>query len=175
MVPQEELNEYRDLCAKRKKKNAYLRSWRNDPAHPERVARDRVRCRAVKKKLGKKHLAASKRYWLQALGPEAQRIQSMIYNARKRARNAGVACTLTIGDITIPTHCPVLGTPLNGRFVGDRRHHDDSPSLDRIDCKGGYTPGNVVVISWRANALKRDASLEEMEKIVAFYRPLLKK
>ena len=175
MVPQEEISEYRDLCARRKKRNAYLRSWLNDPAHPERVAHDRVRCRAVKKKLGKEHLATSKRYWLQDMGPGAQRIQDMIYNARKRAKDAGVPCTLKVGDITIPTHCPVLGTPLSGRFVGDRKNHNDSPSLDRIDCKGGYTPENVIVVSWRANRLKSDATLEEMEKLVAFYRPLLKK
>jgi hypothetical protein len=37
-----------------------------------------------------------------------------------------------------------------------------SPSLDRIDPSRGYIPGNVQVISNRANLLKRDGTLREI-------------
>lgn len=37
-----------------------------------------------------------------------------------------------------------------------------SPSLDRIDNRMGYVPGNVWVISWKANRMKSDASMEEL-------------
>ncbi len=32
--------------------------------------------------------------------------------------------------------------------------------------------GNIIVVSHRANAIKRDATLEELRRIVAFYEPL---
>ena len=41
----------------------------------------------------------------------------------------------------------------------------NSPSIDRIDPEGGYVPGNVVVISWRANQLKLDGNAHELRLI----------
>lgn len=76
----------------------------------------------------------------------------------------------------MPTHCPVFGTPIgvavkHFREGGDRGGgQSDSASLDRIDNTKGYVPGNIAVISWRANGLKSDASLEELEKLVAWLR-----
>lgn len=34
----------------------------------------------------------------------------------------------------------------------------------------GYVPGNVAVISWRANNLKRDASADELLRIAAWMK-----
>lgn len=56
-----------------------------------------------------------------------------------------------------------------------RRHNGtgpapDSPSLDRVIPELGYVPGNVIVISWRANNLKRDATIEELEAVIAYMR-----
>ena len=45
-----------------------------------------------------------------------------------------------------------------------------TPTIDRIDNNKGYIPGNVAVISWRANALKKDASTEEVEKLLVWMR-----
>jgi predicted RND superfamily exporter protein len=49
---------------------------------------------------------------------------------------------------------------------------DDSISFDRIDSTKGYSVDNLIVISYRANKLKSDATLEEMRKIVNFYEKL---
>ncbi len=90
-----------------------------------------------------------------------------LYNAAmQRARKAGLEFTITKEDIVIPDVCPVLGIPIipgKGR-VGDGLVGalDTSPSVDRIDNSKGYIPGNIMVISWRANYLKNNASLDEL-------------
>ena len=94
----------------------------------------------------------------------------MLQNARTRARKAGVPFTIITDDIVIPTHCPILGIPLfqkTGKGGGD-----NSPSLDRVKPEQGYVPGNVLVISNRANRLKSDASIRELRDIASFYATL---
>lgn len=87
----------------------------------------------------------------------------LLNRARRRARRKGIPFEITTRDIRIPNYCPVLGIPLE---VGAESGHDSSPSLDRIDPDLGYVPGNVQVISNRANTLKSNASSEEMAAIV---------
>lgn len=93
----------------------------------------------------------------------------MLEAARSRARRLGLPCTIAASDIDIPGTCPVLGISMR-RNKGGVTRKDNSPSLDRIIPALGYVPGNVRVISWRANNLKRDATLEELELIVADMR-----
>jgi len=45
---------------------------------------------------------------------------------------------------------------------------ENSPSLDRIDSKKGYVPGNVMIMSWRANRIKNDGTAAEHKKIAEF-------
>ena len=73
-------------------------------------------------------------------------------------------------DIVIPDRCPLLDIPIeqNPRVKRTR----NSPSLDRLDSRRGYEKDNIVVVSWRANDLKGDASLEEMETLVRSWRGL---
>lgn len=66
-------------------------------------------------------------------------------------------------DIVIPVKCPLLNVPI---FSGHRASHAQSPSLDRVIPSLGYVKGNVWVISYRANAIKQDATLEELELLV---------
>ena len=42
----------------------------------------------------------------------------------------------------------------------------DSPTIDKLIPSLGYTKGNVWVISRRANMIKSDATLEELELLV---------
>ncbi|MCA3718382.1 MAG: hypothetical protein IM674_09025 [Brevundimonas sp.] len=49
-------------------------------------------------------------------------------------------------------------------MIGSTRS-DASPSLDRIDPHKGYVPSNVRVISDRANRLKGDRSLSEIQAL----------
>lgn len=86
-------------------------------------------------------------------------------NARNRAKETGREFSIEKSDIVIPEICPVLGIPISKQVEG---FQPNSPSLDRIDSSRGYVPGNIAIISWRANCLKRDGTLDEFRKIVAY-------
>lgn len=87
----------------------------------------------------------------------------LLGSARWKSKKHGIPFNLDLEDIVIPEFCPLLEIRL---VRGSGKVHNQSPSLDRIDPNGGYVKGNVQVISWRANTLKRDASLEEMKLLV---------
>lgn len=101
----------------------------------------------------------------------------MLRRARRRAEEKGYPFSITEEDVIVPETCPVFGTPLKaarGEFHKNRfGGKANSPSIDKIIPSLGYVPGNVRVISWRANRLKNDASLEELEALVRWLRSLL--
>jgi hypothetical protein len=96
-----------------------------------------------------------------------------VYNRLKaRAKAKGIPFTLTmtdLNDLTIPITCPILNIPLR---VERGQQTDNSISIDRIDSSKGYTIDNIVIISWKANRLKSNATLTEMKQIVKFYEHL---
>jgi hypothetical protein len=87
-----------------------------------------------------------------------------------RARRLNLTFTIKLEDVVIPDVCPVFGFPL---VVGSGYRTSQSPTIDRIDSTKGYTPNNIAVISWRANDLKRDASLVELLKLRDWMRQRL--
>jgi hypothetical protein len=89
--------------------------------------------------------------------------KKMLKAARLRAKAYGRECTIALTDIVIPKTCPLLGIPI---YVGLKQVKNNSPTLDRKDSTKGYTPGNVWVISWRANRMKSDSTLEELKLFV---------
>lgn len=94
-------------------------------------------------------------------------VSRLLYGARRNARRLEVECSISEEDIIIPEHCPVFGMKLENRgYLGSR---DNVMSLDRIDNSKGYVKGNVQVISFRANRMKSDMSIEELEKFCRFF------
>lgn len=95
---------------------------------------------------------------------------SAFQNARKRAEKKGVPFELSKQDIYVLAGdiCPVFGTKFD--FVGNGRIVPESPSLDRIVPERGYVHGNVVVISMRANAIKQNASIDEIQRVADWLR-----
>jgi hypothetical protein len=83
--------------------------------------------------------------------------------AKSRAKKRNIPFSINKKDIIIPTHCPLLGIKLKR---SRKRLHPNSYSLDRINNDKGYIPGNVLVISQRANILKNNATLEELQLLV---------
>jgi hypothetical protein len=84
----------------------------------------------------------------------------MLRAAKHRAKRDNVPFTLTQSDITVPTHCPILGIEL--AVSHSKGGTDNSPSLDKINPELGYVPGNVQVISQLANVMKNSATLEQI-------------
>ena len=93
-------------------------------------------------------------------------VTAALNHIRCKSRRHNIPFTISADDIVIPTHCPILGIELQHNVGGAR---DNSPSIDRIRPELGYVPGNVVVISSRANRIKNNATIDEMYKIWSFY------
>lgn len=92
-------------------------------------------------------------------------IKQTLHQIKCRCKRDGLEFDLEEKDIVVPEVCPVLNIPIK-RNDGSG-WHNDSPSVDRIDNNRGYTKDNIRVISNRANRLKCDATLEELELILA--------
>lgn len=110
----------------------------------------------------KSHYADLQRQW-RADHPR----ESLVIDARGRAKKAGIPCSIYVHDIEWPAHCPVLGVELVYMKCGGKVR-SNSATLDRRTNDLGYVPGNVFVISHRANRLKSDATIAELEAILAY-------
>ena len=76
--------------------------------------------------------------------------------SKHRALESGLEFSIAVNDIIIPKCCPYFGKPL------EVRNKEWAPSLDRIHNDQGYIPGNVRVISYKANKMKNNASVSEL-------------
>jgi hypothetical protein len=93
--------------------------------------------------------------------------KQMLRAAKTRAKKQGVPFDLALDDFSIPEVCPVLGIVLKR---GQARQNRYSPSLDKFIPSKGYVKGNVFVVSQRANMLKWDATVEEIEALARYMR-----
>lgn len=88
---------------------------------------------------------------------------ALLTGAKKRANDTFIEFSITIDDLPLPKVCPVFGIPIvHGGFS------DGSASIDRIDNTKGYVPGNVAIISQKANRLKNNGTAAEHRAIAAF-------
>jgi hypothetical protein len=84
------------------------------------------------------------------------------HSAKARAKEHGIPFTISKQDIIVPERCPILGVVLSH---GDGRPNANSPTLDRQIPGLGYIPGNICVISHRANSIKSDATANEIRLV----------
>lgn len=102
---------------------------------------------------------------------KVSREYSLWCNARARSLREKLPFDIKVEEITIPSHCPVLGIPL---LNGKGRPTDNSPTIDKIIPELGYIKGNWAVVSYRANRIKNDATPEELRKLAEFFAPYAK-
>lgn len=126
------------------KKKSYEREWKkNNPGRWKEIQRKHV-----------------ERY------QQTDPIKYLIGRIKINAKRKGIEFNLDPSDFTMPKLCPVLGIPIvpfKGKF------EPGAASFDRIDPHKGYVKGNVNIISWRANMLKRDCTDPTELRAVADY------
>lgn len=131
------------VAENREARNAYMREWWK---RPENRGKQAARNRRLRKE-----------------NPG----QAMWRRAKCRSKERGIEFSLTVDDIKIVDTCPVLGIPL---VYDSPSQCPNSASLDRTDSTKGYIPGNVAVISWRANNIKNDGTAEEHQAVADYLR-----
>lgn len=88
---------------------------------------------------------------------------------RSKCKKFNIEFDIDREDIKLPDMCPIFHTP----FDLTRKDRNNAPSVDRIDNSKGYIKGNVIVVSNKANAMKREATLQDMKRLVEFYENLV--
>ena len=143
----------------REKVRASNRAWA--AANPEklRAKRQKPEYKAIRAADGRKRYLAMS---------EDLRKRRCFNSARCNAKCKGREFSITIDDLVWPEFCPVLGIKLNYGVPTRGKHSPDSPSIDRTDANLGYVKGNVVVMSWRANRIKTDATNEELFRLTEY-------
>lgn len=114
----------------------------------------------LKRKAYRARYVAKSRY-----ATKERRLEDLLKSVKARAISKNMEFNIDSADLAIPDTCPLLGikivwdVPTGGPVP-------NSPSIDRIDNTKGYVKGNVHVISYKANALKSNATLEELDLLV---------
>jgi len=99
-----------------------------------------------------------------------RRICRKKFQAKKaNASRTGIPFTVKFDELVFPERCPALGIELDyyKQLLGD-----NSPSFDRLDPTEGYTKENTIIISFRANKIKQDASPQEIRAVYLFLQHL---
>lgn len=96
---------------------------------------------------------------------------SMYSLAKQRAKTSGIEFSISVDDIPdMPEVCPIFLVPFEPRRGEGKGANVYSPSLDRIDTTKGYVPGNLRIISYRANRSKSNMTLDEIERLYRYSR-----
>ena len=100
----------------------------------------------------------------------ATKTQSIVLwkSAKARAKKKDLDFDIEVSDIIIPQlEMPVIKHSYYYKVgTGSNFRRPNAPSLDRIKNHLGYIKGNILVVSWRANFIKGDASIAELELLL---------
>lgn len=92
-------------------------------------------------------------------------IKRRFFETKYRAKKLNIPFDLTLEYLIsiFPDSCPVFNTEMSwGHQTG--KILPTSPSLDKIDPGKGYVVGNVQWLSNRANVMKHNATLEQLNQ-----------
>ncbi len=111
-------------------------------------------------------LASKTRIYQKHYDNDVSKAKSEFFSRKKQNAKSGKwEFSITREDVIWNDVCPIFGIKIDW-FATKRT--DNSPSFDRINPKLGYIPGNVAIISWRANRIKNDGTAEEHRQIAEF-------
>ena len=155
-ITQEELQEYR------KKRREYQSSMRKDP---EKLKRLNQAARKSYNKNKQTRIASQKDKH------HSSPWKTMYQTAKRKAMEQGLNFDITPEYLESlypkDNKCPVFGFNLTISKRGESR--DQSPSLDKIIPSKGYVEGNVTIVSLKANRMKNNGSLDDLQKVIDYY------
>jgi hypothetical protein len=97
------------------------------------------------------------------------RLCRLLASAKKRAKESNLPFDLDLEYLRSisPDICPVFKIQLDWGGWGEKNQRpvDNSPSIDKIIPQLGYVRGNVACISWKANRLKSNATVDDLIKL----------
>lgn len=99
------------------------------------------------------------------------RLSRTLGACKNKAKKSGVPCDITLQDLIdmFPSDnlCPILGVP----FVwGTKKNHELSPSVDRMIPELGYVKNNIRFISYKANRIKNNATIEILQNLINYMK-----
>lgn len=112
------------------------------------------RARAARARVGEQYISSSDVWYKRAAG--------IYHSARKKQIPVGFASAMDMAAYVkaiAPKKCPVFHRVFVERGSG---FSPWAPSIDKINPRKGYVPGNIQVISMQANAMKRDATQAQL-------------
>lgn len=147
----------------------YMRAWREK--NPDKVRANDIRDRGRQTAYRRAHMEQYAQYQRKRRMKFPR--ETLIDQAKYRAKRDGLPFDISVATLVWPTHCPVLGMELDYHCMhaGNRKIKPNSPTLDRRVNDLGYVQGNVFVVSHRANRMKQDASPDELAALAAYARP----
>jgi 5-methylcytosine-specific restriction endonuclease McrA len=108
--------------------------------------------------------------------PIRQRAMTMQQSLVNRAKEQGLPLSQELrrsswfaDQLRALPSCPCCGKPFDLSGAIGRGNHgpsNRSPSVDRLVPSRGYVVGNIKIICWRCNNLKRDATVAELENVM---------
>lgn len=128
------------------------------PKHPSRFTGYHGICKPCRRERGKIEYQTNVRY----------RARILLSAARGRADRFGFECTLEpewLEERLEEGVCEATGLPFEFGTEEAYKNHPRSPSLDKIDPRGGYTPSNTRVVCWQYNAAKAEGDDADVLKM----------
>lgn len=134
---------------------------RTSPEHKKKLARERTK--RWRENNRDKCIESDRAY------RKRNPIRHLLAQAKQRVKKSKVPFDIEEKDLLpLPTICPVLGlTLIYGANTGGSPH-PCSASLDRFIDSKGYVKGNVNIISWRANEIKKNATAQELKDVADY-------
>lgn len=132
------------------------------------LTRKQSRCKGCRRQAQKESYEKRGKKYLQE---PAKRMSHLVRLALGRAVGRGLPFDSKLRQIleeAPPTNCACCGRVFDYDTKHGHAGKDASPSLDRLVPLKGYVEGNVKVVCLRCNRVKNNATVEDLEKILAY-------
>lgn len=96
----------------------------------------------------------------------SKRKHQLVTRLKSQAAFKNIKFDITEDDVEWSPICPILGIEINYFSLGGSKAN--TASFDRKDPSQGYIKGNVFIISNRANMIKSDMTIAQLERMITY-------